>query len=153
MNCATRVDVKMGDPEDPYVISSTCESVGVQWTQLVLPEWTLRMGWAPPSNFVAGNVLLSAVEDSGDVAMVVALEAETADALTALMAEVKAALIVWPGEFSVISVDDNDVETVVAGPWQSFPTVPRWGEITALLHGTYYIDGSFSITVNPAGAP
>lgn len=149
----SRVDVKIGDPEDPFIISSTCESEGVQWTQLVLPDWSLRMGWAPPSNYVSGNVLLSAVEDSGDVAMTVALEAASAAALNLLMSDVKAALAVWYGEFSAISVDDEAVETVIAGPWQSFPTVPRWGDVTALLRGTYYIDGTFSIPVNPVGAP
>lgn len=152
MTCVKRIDVTIGDPEDPFVISSTCEGAGVQWTQLALPEWSLRMKYAPPSDWVSGNVLLAAVEDSGEMAMVVTLEADSIAALNALKTQVKNALTAWPGEVTITVVEDEN-STVIDGPWQSFPTVPRWGEVTALLRGAYLLDGSFSIPVNPAGAP
>lgn len=152
MTCVKRIDVAIGNPEDPFVIGSACEGEGIQWTQLVLPEWSLRMRYAPPSDWIPGNVLLAAVEDSGEMAMVVTLEAASIAALEALKASLKAALVVWPGQVTVTLVEDAG-STVIEGPWQSFPTLPRWGEVTALLHGTYLIDGMFSIPVNPSGAP
>lgn len=149
---AGRIDVAIGDPEDPFVITSSCEGAGVQWNQLVLPEWSLRTVYAPPSAWVPGNVMLSAVEDSGEVAMVVSVEGTSAAELETFKASLKTALAVWPGQVTVTLVEDTG-STIIGGPWQSFPTVPRWGEVTALLHGEYLLDGLFSIPVNPAGAP
>lgn len=149
---AGRIDVAIGDPEAPFIISSECGSTGISWTSLALPEWSLRTVFAPPSAWVPGNVMLSAVEDSGEMAMVVTIEEASAADLEVTKAALKTALGVWPGEVTVTLIEDAG-STVIAGPWQSFPTVPRWGELTALLHGTYLIDGLFSIPVNPAGAP
>jgi hypothetical protein len=154
--CATNpyITVTVG-PEDavePLVISSACDGEGIEWTELVLPEWSLRMTYAPPSAYVPGNVLLAAVEDSGEVGMVVTLEATSAAGLETLKTTLGNALAAWPGVVTVKLVEDAG-ETVIGGPWQSFPTRPRWGDMKALLNGIYLIDGAFSIPVNPPGAP
>lgn len=142
------VEVSIGDAEDPLVITSQCEELGIQWTDLSLPEWSLRMLYAPPSGYIAGNVLLSAVEDAGDLALAISVQGSSIADLQSRKNTLRNALAVWPGEVTIRLVEDSGT-SIIAGPWQSFPTVPRWGEVTALLSGIYYQDATVSIPVNP----
>lgn len=152
MNCDANIEISIGDPVDPLVITSVKSESSIQWAELVLPEWSFRMVYAAPTGFVPGNVLLSAVEDSADLALLVNLQAASASGLEAQKALLKNALAVWPGEVTLTLVEDGG-DTIIGGPWQSFPTAPRWGSVRALLSGDYFQDALVSIPVNPAGAP
>lgn len=127
-------------------------TAGAWWNTLALPEWELRYTYAPPSAHVPGNVLLAAVEDSGAVVLGIAVRGTSLASLEAEKASVKAALAAWPGTFTV-EADQGDGPVSLAGPWQTFPTVPRWGAVTPQRAGLYVAETVVSIPVNPAGAP
>lgn len=152
MSCDTPlVTVFVGAEEDPLELPSTCDA-GLSWVTLSLPQWGYRYAYAPPSVWVQGNVLLSAVPDSGEVAMVVSVEGTSLADVEDQKAALEAALAAWPGEFKAVATDDNG-NTTIAGPWQSFPTIPRWGDVLPTVLGYYLVEATFSIPVNPIGAP
>lgn len=143
--------VSLGPEDTPLLISSDC-SEGISWVKMGLPEWTLRYLYAPPSNYVAGDVLLSAVPDSGAVAMTLSVEGSSLSDLEDKKAQVEAALSAWPGLFKV-EVTDNTETVTIAGPWTTFPTTCGWGDVLTPLLDHYLVETSFSLPVNPPGAP
>lgn len=151
MSCTVTVTVSIGPEEDPLVLSSECDD-GISWTQMGLPEWEFRYTYAPPSAWVSGNVLLAAVRDSGAVPMLVSIQASSLADMEVKKAELETALTAWPGLFKVEATDDTGTVTI-AGPWESFPTLPKWGDVLTPLLGYYYVEATFAIPVNPAGAP
>lgn len=145
------VTVTLGPEDSPLVLTADCgQEAGITWTALGLPEWALRYVYAPPSNYVAGNVLLAAVQDSGVVAMTVSVQATSLSDLEAKKTEVAAALAAWPGEFKAEATDATET-VIIAGPWDTFPTVPSWGDVIMPLLDYYYVETTFSLPVNPDG--
>lgn len=151
MSCVVTIDVTLGTEEDPLVIPSTCD-IGISWTKMALPDWEFRYTYAPPSIYVPGNVLMAAVQDSGAVPMTVSVEGSSLADLEVKKAELETALAAWPGSFKVDAMDDNGTVTI-AGPWESFPTLPRWGDVLPTVLGHYLLEATFSLPVNPPGAP
>lgn len=152
MSCVVTVDVTIGpEGEGALVIPSTCE-VGLSWVRMGLPDWELRYTFAPPSNHVPGNILLAAVQDSGAIPMTVSVEGTSLADLNVKKAELEIALAAWPGVFKAEATDDTGT-VIIAGPWETFPTIPRWGEVLPTVLGHYLLEATFSLPVNPAGAP
>lgn len=151
MSCAVTVNVILGPAGTPLVIPSTCE-VGISWTRMGLPEWQFRYAFAPPSAYVSGNALLAAVRDSGDILMTISVEGTSLADMEAKKTQVETALTAWPGLFRADATDQNGTVTI-AGPWETFPTLPKWGEVLPTVLGHYIVETTFSLPVNPAGAP
>ncbi len=141
------VNVTLGPEGDPLVISSDCDDA-ISWVTMGLPEWEYRYNYAPPSDWVPGNVLLSVVEDSGAVRMVVSVQGSSLADMEAKKSEVKAALAAWPGLFKVEAIT-TDETVVIAGPWESFPVIPKWGAVLTPLLDHYLVECTFSLPVNP----
>lgn len=148
----TTVTVSIGPAASPLVLSSECTDVGITWATMSLPEWTLRYNYAPPSAYIPGNVLLSAVQDSGEVLMTVSIQASSLAQMESMKAQVENALAAWPGSFKAEATDSTGTVTI-AGPWDTFPTVPGWGEVLTPVLDYYTVDTVFSLPVNPPGAP
>lgn len=147
------VTVTVGPTANPLTLSSDCSlSAGISWANMTLPEWGLRSVFAPPSAYVPGDVLLSAVRDSAAVTMTVSVQASSLPDLEAKKAQVETALAAWPGEFKAVVNDINDT-VVMAGPWQTFPVIPSWGDVIIPLLDYYYVETTFSLQVNPPGSP
>lgn len=151
MSCEVTVTVILGPEATPLTIPSTCDE-GLSWTKMTLPDWELRYTYAPPSIYVPGNVLLAAVQDSGAIPMIVSVEGTSLSDLEVQKAELEVALLAWPGLFQVDATDDNGTATI-AGPWETFPTVPHWGDVLPTVLGHYLMEATFSLPVNPTGAP
>lgn len=152
MSCEVTVLVTLGpEGEGALEIPSTCD-VGISWTKMSLPDWELRNTYAPPSAYVPGNVLLAAVPDSGAIPMTVSVEGTSLDDLEDKKVELETALAAWPGLFKAVATDDTGTVTI-AGPWKTFPTIPRWGDVLPTVLGHYLLEATFSLPVNPTGAP
>lgn len=152
MSCPVNLEVYVGDPLDPLIIGYECVRPGLFWNELVLPEWEYRYNYAPPSAWVPGNVLLSAVEESSTVTMkVVAMGATLAD-LEVQKARLGAALAFRRGEFKAVATDGLGPVNV-GGPWPTIPTKPRWGGVTPTSLRMFYAEADFAVPVNPEGAP
>lgn len=150
---AVSVTTFIGPEATPLVITDDCGTEpGITWSTLGLPEWALRYVYAPSSNYVAGEVLLAAVRDSGAVVMTVAVQGSSLADMEAKKAQVEEALSAWPGSFRAEATDTNGT-VIIAGPWDTFPSVPSWGDVTTPLLDFYYIETTFSLPVNPPGAP
>lgn len=149
--CVPVVTVSVGPEGDPLAISSDC-SQAISWVKMGLPEWALRYLWAPPSAYVAGDALLAVVRDSGFVPMTVSVEGTSITDLEAKKAEVETALAAWPGVFEAEAVTDDETVTI-AGPWETFPVVPGWGDVLPTVLGHHLVETSFLLPVNPPGAP
>jgi hypothetical protein len=142
-----------GETAGELVLPPECPGAGgAWWNTLALPEWELRYTYAPPSEFVPGNVLLGAVEDSGAVVLGIAVRGTSLADLEARKVTIREALSAWPGEF-LATADEGDGPVTIGGPWQTFPTLPRWGTVTPQRAGLYVAETTVSIPVNPAGAP
>lgn len=153
--CAGEVDVTvtLGPTGTPLVLTADCgQAAGITWNTLGLPEWALRSLYAPPSNYVPGDVLLATVRDSGAVVMTVSVQGSSLADMEAKKTQVENALAAWPGEFKAEATDANGTVTI-AGPWDTFPTIPSWGDVLIPLINYYYIETTFSLPVNPPGAP
>lgn len=147
------VTVSIGPVATPLVLTADCGQVpGITWTALGLPEWALRYLYAPPSNYVSGDVLLATVRDSGAVVMTVSVQASSLADLETKKGQVETALAAWPGEFKAQATDTSGTVTI-AGPWNTFPTIPSWGDVLIPLLDYYYMETTFSLPVNPPGAP
>jgi hypothetical protein len=152
------VTVRVGVGDGALVIPDDCPvEGGIMWTSLGNPEWSLRLATAPPSLYVPGNVLLSAVEDSGEVPMTVLVRGSSLGDLEARKAAVRAALSAWPGGTMQFLATDLGIEgsppVSIGGPWGTFPTVPRWGAVEVNLLRYYSVEGVIAVPVNPEGAP
>lgn len=149
---AVDVTVSIGPAETPLVMTGDCgQEAGITWNTLGLPDWAYRYLYAPPSNYVPGDVLLAVVRDSGALVVSVSVQGSSLDDLEAKKSEVEAALSAWPGQFKAEATDINGT-TIVAGPWETFPTIPSWGDVLIPLLGYYYVETTFSLPVNPPGA-
>lgn len=147
------VSVTIGAAGSPLVLTSSCgQDAGITWLTLGTPEWAFRYLYAPSSNYVAGNALLSAVRDSAEVPVTVAVQGASLADVEVKKSQVEAALAAWPGVFKAEATDASGTVTI-AGPWSSFPTIPRWGDVVLPLLGYFYVEGTFSLPVNPPGAP
>lgn len=150
---AVDVIVTIGPEDAPLVLSPDCgQEPGITWTALGLPEWSLRYLYAPPSNYVPGDVLLATVRDSGAVVLTISVQGSSLGDMETKKAQVATALAAWPGEFKVEATDVNETVTI-AGPWETFPATPSWGEVRMPLLEYYYVETTFSLPVNPPGAP
>lgn len=139
--------------EETLEIGPDCpEERGAWWSSLQMPDWAYRYTYAPPSAYVPGNVLMSAVIDAGAVTMRVAVKGTTIADLEAEKAKVNAACAAWPG-LIIVTADTGDGPSTIGGPWQSFPTVPSWGPTTPQMLGLLVAEATISLPVNPAGAP
>lgn len=147
----TTVTVTLGLEEDPLVLPSTCTEDS-SWVEMALPDWELRYGYAPPSAWVPGNVLLSAVQDAGAVPMLVSVVGSSLADMESKKTELENALAAWPGLFQVDVTDDSGTVTI-AGPWETFPTMAHWGDVLPTVLGYYLMEATFSLPVNPDGAP
>jgi hypothetical protein len=142
------VNVSIGPEADPLVISSDCDDA-ISWTALGLPEWEYRYNYAPPSAYVKGNVLLSLVQDVGAVPMVVSVQGTSLADMEAQKEIVRAKLAAWPGASFKVEAVTADETVTIAGPWESFPVIPKWGDVLVPLLDHYYVEGTFSLPVNP----
>lgn len=141
------INVTLGPEEDPLVISSDCDDP-ISWVAMGLPDWEYRYNYAPPSAYVRGNVLLSVVRDAGAVPMTVSIQGSSLSDMETQKAIVEAALAAWPGLFEVEAVTADETVTI-AGPWESFPVIPKWGDVLIPLLDYYLVEGTFSLPVNP----
>lgn len=141
------VNVTVGPEGDPLVISSDCDDA-ISWVALGLPEWEYRYNFTPPSAYVPGNVLLSLVQDVGAVPMVVSIQGTSLADMEAQKEIVRAKLAAFPGLFKVEAVTADETVTI-AGPWESFPVIPKWGDVLTPLLDYYLVEGTFSLPVNP----
>lgn len=152
MSCEVSVTITLGpEGEGSLEIPDTCEA-GISWVRMGLPEWQLRYVYAPPSAYVPGNALLAAVRDSGDIILTISVEGTSLADMEAKKAQLEAALMAWPGQFQVDATDQDGTVTI-AGPWETFPTLPKWGEVLPTVLGHYLSETTFSLPVNPTGAP
>ena len=145
------VTVTIGPEGSPLSFSSDC-SEAISWVKMGLPEWALRYLFAPPSAYVPGDTLLAVVRDSGFVPMTISVEGTSLSDLESKKTQVETALAAWPGVFEV-EATDNDETVTIAGPWKTFPVVPGWGDVLPTVLGHYLVETSFSLPVNPPGAP
>lgn len=120
---------------------------GMWWNALVLPPFAMRYTLAPPSSWVPGNVLLSAVPDSAALTLGVAVRGSDTATLEAQKAILVDALGQWP---YVVTVDQGGV---VVGAWRADPTIPQWGALTQQDVGLFVAEAAVSIPLNPVGAP
>jgi hypothetical protein len=159
MRTEVSVSVAVGPAGSPLVIPDDCPpgEGGIQWTTLGEPEWALRYLWAPPSAYVGGAALLAAVPDSGEVPMEVVVRGTSIADLKARKTLLANALAAWPGEFEATATDlsavDPEPPVAVAGPWETFPTLVKWGAVDVNLYGLYVAVGTFGLPVNPEGSP
>lgn len=144
---AVSVNVYIGPEGDPLVISSDCDDA-ISWLTLGLPEWDYRYNYAPPSQLVKGSVLLSIVRDSSAIPMTLAIQGTSLADLEAQKALVETKLAAWPGSFKAEAVTVAETQTI-AGPWKSFPSIPKWGDVEVPLLDVYYMEGVLSLPVNP----
>jgi len=150
------VTLKWGEGVDEsLVIPQTLDAdTGLWWSEMQFPEWNLRYGYAPPSDLLPGNVLLSAVEDSGAIPMLVVAQGVSLADLEAQKALLRTALGKWTGTITVLADpgDPNDSDTVIGGPWTTLPTVPQWSDGPNPLKLEHlFAEAIFSIPVQPLG--
>lgn len=110
-----------------------------------LPDFSMRTVYAPPSNQVAGQVLLGAVLDSAAFGATVMVHGATPAALGVLKATLQAAV----SQFSYTVTLDQDGTSQT---WQGDATWPAWGTLEWNLSSRNWARAGLSIPVNPTGA-
>lgn len=120
---------------------------GLWWNALVLPPFAMRYTQAPPSAWVPGNVLLSAVPDSAPLTLGVGVKGDDVAGLEAQKAVLVDALGQWP---YVVTITEG---AATLGAWRADPTVPQWGALTQQDAGLFAVEAAVSIPLNPTGAP
>lgn len=149
---SAHITVYLGDPGAPLVLEDGCDGPGIFWSFMTEPEWDLRTVTAPPSQWVPGNLLLAAVQESATVPMAVTIIGTDLEDLKSRKVALDTALQAWPAYFRADVVTEAGA-SIVMGPWDAFPTRPRWGDVSVDLYGMYAQIGSFSVPVNPTGSP
>lgn len=131
------------------VLTPDCpdDGEGLWWATLLLPAFAYRYTQAPPSAWVPGNVLLSAVADSSVLTLGVGVVAGDTTNLEAQKALLVDALGQWP---YTVTVDQGGV---TVGTWRADPTIPQWGALAQQDAGLFAAEAAVSIPVNPTGAP
>ncbi len=97
----------------------------------------------PESAFVDGDTLLAVRRAASTLPFTVYLQAASASALTAMKAELAAALWQWPCAITV----------AVAGQsvtYQGWPSVPQWGPVDSGMVAAHIARASCVVPVNPA---
>lgn len=154
MSAEANVTLVIGPPGDPFEIPPECppDAGGIAWNAVADPEWEVRYTYAPPSQWVPGQMLLGAVTDAGSVPVSVIVRGTSLADLEARKAALSDALAAWPGEYKAEATLGAETVTV-SGPWPTFPTVVRWGEMRVGILGRCVVEGLFALPVNPVGAP
>lgn len=151
----TTTEVHLTYGPDSFVIGEDCLASGLFWTELALPDWELRYSYAPPSAYVPGNVLLAAVPESSAMAMRVVARGSSVADLKVQQTILTLFLSRFNATVSVVTYDhaNESDATTIGGPWPIQPTIPQWGAVSPVLMGLYVSEATFSIPVNPYGAP
>jgi len=147
------VTLYVGDPDTPTEIGEDCDGLGVSWNAMTEPEWEFRYATAPQSAWVPGDVLMSAVLAAGAVPVAVVVRGSSLSDLQTRKAALALALASWPATFEAKADAGAETAVTVMGPWEAFPTTPRWGDVQVDLLGRYAALGTFAVPVNPVGAP
>ena len=119
------------DPSDPLYV----ESVGN-------PQFSMRLSYAPASDWVPGSKLLAAVLEQSSLPVVVYARAASSAALAAVQAELESAVSQFA--YTVTLTVDG-----VARSWAADPTWPNWGDVDEGLVSAKAARASFAIPVNP----
>jgi hypothetical protein len=137
----------------PLEVGPDCpDGTGTWWTAITLPAWAYRNEYAPPSPWLPGQVLLSAVPDQSSLAVAVGAKASTLTALQAQKAALDDALAQW--RYTVTLTAVSGLETVTIGSWLAQPCAVVWGDLDTQPWGQEYVAvGSAAIPVNPPGSP
>jgi hypothetical protein len=126
------------------------------WNALQWPFFDYRYGYAPPSDWLPGNVMLSAVP--GGAAIPISLVVRTsynpmaddpATAVTRLETR-KATLSAAFARYGLTVA--YIVEGVTVGTWAADPSVINWGAIDTQTYGLLVAQGVVSVPVNPPEA-
>ena len=142
------------DPGASLVLPPACEDPsGLWWNALALPDWSMRYSYAPPSAWVSGSMLLSAVPDASSVPLVVAARGTDLADLEVQKASLAAALAQWSYTVDVVADPGGGDPLVSLGQYAGQPTIPRWGAVTPQRARLYVAEAQVLIPVNPAGAP
>jgi hypothetical protein len=157
MFCSTSdvtLTITLSATPDDLILTPDCVDVGLFWEVLTLPQWAMRYEYAPPSQFLPGQMPLSAVQDAGAVAAVVVAKGDSLAAVEAQKATLAAVLAQWRYNLTVTAVPDTGPPQIIAGPWRAMPTVPVFGQpVTHEEVSLLIAAATVSIPVNPPGAP
>lgn len=129
-----------GDPVGNPTVPFYFPPEGVQ-----LPDFAMRMNYAPPSVWTPGQLLLSATLDSAALGLSVIVRGSSEANLATLKAELEAAVSQFSYEVSV-------VQGAVTQTWTADPTWPAWGALTFPMASNFMAQAGLSIPVNPIGA-
>lgn len=147
------VDVTLSTADEPLVIGADCVESGLWWNVLTLPQWAMRYEYAPPSRFLPGQALLSAVPDAAAVAITVVARGADLDAVETQKALLAAVVGQWRYTITIDATLDGGTPTTL-GSWDAKPTVPVWGpDVDPDIVGLLVALGTVLIPVNPAGSP
>lgn len=110
---------------------------------LAQPNFTMRLRYAPDSNFVAGRLALGSVLDGSTMPLIVAARGTSTADLEAVKDALEAALAQMT--YSVTMTVDG----VTVGTWPADPTTVWWGTVDHGAAVAHLAIGSISIPVNP----
>jgi hypothetical protein len=141
------------DPVDPAVtvtfeIPPECDDSGCWWNSLAFPEFDFRYGYAPPSSWIPGDILLSVVGEAAPLPLVIGVRGTDLDDLKAQKAAVAAALRVEDLTVTLVATPDTGPDVILA-EYEAQPAKPKWGPITPQLMGVLAAEGIVSIPCNP----
>jgi hypothetical protein len=127
-----------GDEETPW-----------WWNSLSWPFFDYRYGYAPPSAWLPGNVLLSAVPGESSIPISLVVSTPAADGQAGLASARQALEAAFTaGDLTLQFLMDADV----AGEWQADPAVINWGPVSVLTLGMFTQEGAVVVPVNPVEA-
>lgn len=143
------------DPEDPettlsYEIPPECDDSGVWWNELIYPDFDLSYEYAPKSQWISGDVLLSVSGTAAPLTLTVAARGTSVTDLEAHKALLTAALTAeWVTVTILSHVAGDTPEDVVLGRYPAQPALPKWGQITPQMYGLLAAEGGVLIPCNP----
>lgn len=139
----TRTSLSLADlviDSDPFSGSFHLPEDGIEW-----PRFDTRRTYAPPSEFVAGRVLLSAVPDVGAMTTTIYARGTDAATLKAAKAELEAAV----SQFSyTLTLTENGQSWT----WTAQPELPSWGQVDTGMVRAFMAKATVVIPLNPEGS-
>lgn len=148
------ITITLSTGAEPLVIGPDCVDTGIWWNALSLPAWAMRYEYAPPSQFLPGQMLLSAIPEAGAVTVAVVARGADLDAVETQKALLASVLAQWRYTITVAATPDGGSPTVLGDTYDAKPTIPIWGQpVDTAEAGMLVAVGTASIPVNPPGSP
>lgn len=144
-NVDPTINIVLSWPADgaDLVIGPDCDDSGWWWTSLAFPAFDYRYETAPPSAWMGGDTLLSAVPAASTLPIGLAIHEANLVSLEVAKLQLTAAFKQLDLTITLM------VDSTPVGIYPAFPSLIQWGQITPALYGLNVYEGSVVVPVNP----